>query len=142
MIAARVRCAAFTAGSWKAITPLLTASTPVSAVQPLANALSISHQPRAAVTGANGGGATTGMGEPPAANVLKSPITIIVSSETMNRYVGAMNTSPASRSPRRLIKVMTARMPRHNARVCGSSDGKAETSAPTPAEMPTATFRM
>ena len=45
MMAARVRRADFTAGSRNAITPLLTASTPVSAVQPLENALSISHQP-------------------------------------------------------------------------------------------------
>ena len=33
-------------------------------------------------------------------------------------------------------------MPRQSASVCGNSDGTAETSAPTPAEMPTATLRM
>ncbi len=39
MITVSVRCAVFTTGSRKAWTPLLTASTPVIAVQPLENAL-------------------------------------------------------------------------------------------------------
>ena len=70
IIAAKVRCAVLTAGSSNASTPLLTASTPVSAVHPLANALSMSHNPTVAVTGAKGGGATTAIGAPPASTVL------------------------------------------------------------------------
>src|SRR4051794_33641556 len=56
-IAVRVRCAFATTGSRKALTPLLTASTPVIAVQPLAKARSRSHRPAASVaTGRAGGG--------------------------------------------------------------------------------------
>jgi hypothetical protein len=40
--------------------PLLTASTPVIAVQPLAKARSSSQRPTASVAGGSGGGATTG----------------------------------------------------------------------------------
>ena len=43
-MAVSVRRALVTTGSRKALTPLLTASTPVIAVQPLANARSSSHK--------------------------------------------------------------------------------------------------
>jgi hypothetical protein len=56
-----------------------------------------------------------------------------------NKYVGAMKISPVSRNPRRFTSVMTVRIPRHIAKVCGCKAGTAETSAPTPAEIPTAT---
>ncbi len=46
-----VFCAFLVVGSRKARTPLLTASTPVIAVQPLANAFSSSHAPAIAVAG-------------------------------------------------------------------------------------------
>ena len=64
MIAVRVRCAFLTTGSRKAPTPLLTASTPVIAVQPLAKARSSSHRPAASASAAAGraGGGTTGWG--------------------------------------------------------------------------------
>ena len=62
MMADSVRLALTTAGSRKAVTPLLTASTPVIAVQPLANARSTIHQPAAEVAAITGGGATTGIG--------------------------------------------------------------------------------
>ena len=51
-----VRRALATAGSRKAVMPLLTASTPVIAVQPLANACSSSQRPTAAVAAGSGGG--------------------------------------------------------------------------------------
>ena len=52
-----------------------------------------------------------------------------------------MNTAPVSRTPRRLTRVMSSKMTRHIESVCGWSDGTAETSAPTPAEIPTAAVR-
>jgi len=55
-----VRCAFFTAGSRNALTPLLTASTPVSAVQPLAKTFSKSHNVTASVIGGGGGSGITG----------------------------------------------------------------------------------
>ena len=48
---------------------------------------------------------------------------------------------PDSRVPRRFTSVRMTRIARQSGRVYGSSGGIAETSAPTPAEMPTATFR-
>ena len=55
-----VNCAVFVTGSRKARTPLLTASTPVIAVQPLENALSISHTETPIAAAGITGGATTG----------------------------------------------------------------------------------
>ena len=48
--------------SRKAITPLLTASTPVMAVQPKENTFNSSHTLTAAVAEGNGGNAVTGLG--------------------------------------------------------------------------------
>ena len=62
MMAVKARCADFTSGSLKALTPLLIASTPVIAVQPLEKALSKSQAPTAAVGRGNCGGVTTGKG--------------------------------------------------------------------------------
>ncbi len=50
-----------------------------------------------------------------------------------------MKITPVSRTPRRFTTVITTRIPTHITSVCGSSLGVAETSAPTPAEIPTAT---
>ena len=62
MIAVRVRRAWRTAGSRKAPTPLLTASTPVIAVQPLANArIRIQRLAAVAAEGMRGG-RPTGVG--------------------------------------------------------------------------------
>src|SRR6267142_2318469 len=51
-----------------------------------------------------------------------------------------MKARPASRMPRRFRMVMTTRIPTQSATVCGCSEGTAETSAPTPAEMPAAAW--
>src|ERR1700730_9660547 len=72
-IAVNVRCACLTAGSWNALTPLLTASTPVIAVQPLAKARSNNHSVTIWVAGGSGGGGTTGAGCPAAASALTTP---------------------------------------------------------------------
>jgi hypothetical protein len=53
-----------------------------------------------------------------------------------------MNANPDSRMPRKLVTVNSSRITRQSASVCGYNAGKAETSAPTPADIPTATFNM
>ena len=64
-MAASVLCACRVQGSLKAPTPLLTASTPVMAVQPAANARNSSQSVTASVPSGTAGGATTGVGLPP-----------------------------------------------------------------------------
>src|SRR3984885_2009795 len=142
MITVRVRCAFFTAGLRKALTPLLTASTPVSAAQPLEKALRSSQYLTASVMGGGGGSAATGVGCPWLRRTRRSPAAMVMSSVPTKRYVGTAKTTPASRTPRRLMMVMRIKMPTHIEVVCGSNDGTAETNAPTPAEMPTAAVRM
>ena len=138
MITVSVRCALRTAGSRNARTPLLTASTPVIAVQPLENTWSSNHRLAAAAAGAAGGGATTAVGWPPEATARATPMTMLMSSVPRKRYVGTMKNVPASRTPRKFTSVTTRRMSRQSSRVWGCSRGTAETSAPTPAAMPTA----
>src|SRR3954471_2662280 len=102
MMAVRVFRAWGTAGSLKAPTPLLTASTPVMAVHPLANAR-IRIQRLAAMAGAGwGAGGSIGTGLPPARIDLISPMARTASSDAMNAWVGTMNATPDSRTPRRL----------------------------------------
>ena len=62
MIAVNVRWACGTAGSRKAVTPLLTASTPVMAVQPLAKARIKIQRLAAVVAAGSDAGASTGDG--------------------------------------------------------------------------------
>src|SRR5215469_16313255 len=79
-IAVSVRCAVRTEGSRKSGTPLLTASTPVIAVVPLANDRMSSQVVTAAVAGPGGGGGVTGTGCPFEAIVRITPTTITTSS--------------------------------------------------------------
>jgi hypothetical protein len=67
-------------------------------------------------------------------------MTMTVARVATNRYVGSKKARPDSRVPRKLTTVSSARMIRHRESVYGSSAGSAETSAPTPVEMPTATL--
>jgi hypothetical protein len=69
-IIARVNRAQFTTGSLNACTPLLTASTPVIAVHPLANAFNIIHQVTCSFAGATAGNAAAASGCPPVMNAL------------------------------------------------------------------------
>ena len=62
---ASVQRALLTRGSRNPSTQLLTASTPVIAVQPLANARNNSHRLSASTALGGGGGGTTGCGWPP-----------------------------------------------------------------------------
>ncbi len=141
MIAVNVRWAVFTIGSRNAVTPLLTASTPVIAVHPLANDLSSSQPLSPTVATGNGGGGTTGVGCPPEASAFVIPITSVIRSVPTKRYVGIMKRAPVSRTPRKFTSVMSSRMTRQSGSVWGSRDGAAETSAPTPAEIPTAAVK-
>lgn len=52
-----------------------------------------------------------------------------------------MNTTPVSRTPRRLTMEISRSIVRQSDRVCGCSDGTAEINAPTPAEIPTPATR-
>src|ERR1700734_778884 len=74
IIILRTRRDVFTTGSRNARTPLLTASTPVIALQPLAKDCSNNHTLAAATTGEGGeGGIAPGAGGPPAMIDLKTP---------------------------------------------------------------------
>ena len=72
-MAVSVRWASLTAGSAKALMPLLTASTPVIAVQPLANARKSSQRPTASAAFGKAGGGVTGTGWPPLPTVPINP---------------------------------------------------------------------
>src|SRR5579862_5462359 len=90
-ITVSVRCAVFTTGSRNALTPLLTASTPIMSRQPLANALRASQMPIVAVAAWDIGGREMGVGWPGEATVLYILMTVMVSSVRTNAYVGTMN---------------------------------------------------
>jgi len=64
----------FTAGSRNAPTPLLTASTPVMAVHPLAKARRSSHVEATAAAPGSAGGGATGAGEPPIIAIFTRPV--------------------------------------------------------------------
>jgi hypothetical protein len=72
-MAASVRWAYFTVGSLKALTPLLTASTPVMAVQPAANPRNTSQAVTAPAPSALPGGAITGCECPPLVHTVQAP---------------------------------------------------------------------
>ena len=80
-----VFCAFLVVGSRNAMTPLLTASTPVIAVQPLAKTFRISQRPTMAVAAGRCGGATTGAGCPPLNSTFATPTTMTISRDAMNR---------------------------------------------------------
>src|ERR1700683_869004 len=113
------------------------------AVQPLEKDCS-NNQTLAAATAEEGagGGIATGTGCPTATMDLKTPNASAASKLPINKEVGNIKMMPACRIPRRLINVMSTKMLRHSSRVCGRRFGSAETSAPTPAEIPTATVKM
>jgi hypothetical protein len=86
MMAVRVRRAITVRGSRNTGTPLLTASTPVMAVQPLANACMSSQTPAAACrAGACAGGGRTAAGCPPASSVFTTPAPMVSASVATNR---------------------------------------------------------
>ena len=141
MMMVSVRLALSVFGSRKAVTPLLTASTPVMAVHPLAKTFINSQSVSTPVAGGNAGGATTGIGCPPVRIACKEPRPMTVSRQRINTQVGIMKTTPVSRTPRMFTTVNSRSIRRQSPRVWACRLGTAETSAPTPAEMPTAAVR-
>ena len=133
MIAVSVRRAWRTAGSRKALTPLLTASTPVMAVQPLAKAR-ISDPEASAVAAAMAAAAAAR----PAPGVRRraSALTTPMASTAQQRddeQVSRHHEGHArlARRPRRLTTVISARIARQRAqRVRAGATGTAETRAP------------
>jgi hypothetical protein len=108
MMIVSVALAFLRVGSRKAITPLLTASTPVIAVQPEENTFNISHQLNIAVAAGIAGSGVTGDGCPAACTTCHPPTKITIRSVAVNRYVGIMNTTPVSCTPRMFTMVRIA----------------------------------
>src|SRR5262245_36502467 len=119
MIALSVRRALIVAGSRNAVTPLLTASTPVIAVQPLANERKSSQTLAPAVATGIGGGGASGAGDPSDVHTLNRPMATTVNRQNTNRYVGTTKARPDSRTPRKLTSAMSVRIARQIANVCG-----------------------
>ena len=120
-------------------TPLLTASTPVIAVQPLPKLLASIHKVGAATAAGGGtGGATTGEGWPPSARARPTPM--MSAMQRPKETVGRANAVPVALKPRKLTTVSSASTAMQSGSVCGKRLGTADTSAPMPAEMATATF--
>src|SRR5262245_43052052 len=118
MIADRVRRALTTVGSRNALTPLVTASTPVIAVQPLANARKRIHHPAVVVAARTIGGATSGVGCPLETHVFKRPMAITLNRHSTNRDVGSTNTKPDQRTPRSATRAIKARLASQHNSVC------------------------
>ena len=143
IITVRVRCARFTLGSPNAITPFDTASTPVIAAHPLANAFNSIHVPSTpTLAGSGGGTGATGIGCPPVTTVFHMPTAINVNSVPTNKNVGKINAVPVSFTPRKFTTTRSARMVRHISKVWRCRCGTADVNAVTPAEIPTAAVRM
>ena len=127
--------------SRKAITPLLTASTPVIAVQPEENTFSSSHQLTAAVAGGSAGSGVTACGCPPLKRMPRAHRNH--DQQRARKQVGGNHEHHA-----RIVHAahihdrQNHQHPQANPSVCGCRLGTAEISAPTPAEMPTAAVRM
>src|SRR5437762_11964863 len=89
---ARVLRASITVGCRNTGTALLTASTPVNAVQPLAKARNTSQTPATVTAGGTLGGATTGVTRPCASRALTSVITIVTPRQATNAYGASIKT--------------------------------------------------
>ena len=127
-------------GERKMGTPLLTASMPVIAVVPLAAARRRSHAVGTATAAGDGRGATIGVGAPPCTSAWTPPITRMAKIAATNRYVGTAKAAPLAHTPRQLTSVTSKSTARQSGTVYGRSTGDAETSAPTPAAIATATL--
>ena len=119
---------------------MATASVPVMAEQPLANALHNRKMPMFSVATPLSGCTSLAWGRLPVSD-LRTPTPISSSIEPMKMYVGLAKSVPLSLRPRRLM-IMTSRM--NPAIMCtdqGWIAGNAEYSACTPAETLTDTVR-
>src|SRR5207248_4421430 len=125
----------------KAGTPFAIASTPVSAVDPDANARKMMNKPNACAPGGIrfGAGAATGQ----VANLQRAtPTTTITRIESTNAYVGMANNAPDSFVPRRFAIAMTKMKTRERTSLLRCAFGRREVTANAPAAILTATVRM
>src|ERR1051326_2722973 len=129
-----VHCALGTFGFLKSGTALLTASTPVIAVQPLANERNISHILAASIACGAGGGC------PPLSNICTIPIVSAVPTHATKPMTGKENAMPDCLTPRRFMRVNVRRPTRHRANLWEYSAGIADSTAATPAEIATPTL--
>ena len=118
---------------------MLTASTPVIAVQPLAKARTRSQSDTVPLTGPVAG-TVTGDAVPAVRERAKGADRQRRAQRPTKRYVGRRNAMPVVRTPRRLTRVKSARTDRPSSSVWGKRAGTAEPSAPIPADIATATF--
>ncbi len=119
-------------------TALEIASMPVIAVEPEANARRISRMPTLSVAVSGGLGVAWKLR--PAASPRPTPTSTII--VRMNRYVGAANSAPAWRTPRRFPASSTTITATPITTFSEASDGIAEVIASIPAATDTATVRM
>ena len=132
-----VLCAFFHSGGLKAGTPFATASVPVIAEQPSANARIRSSSPN--VSGATATGTTSVTWGAWPRSVLPMPRASMSSVAPRKMYVGAAKIVPLSRMPRRFT-AMTARIDTTmRGTVIGNRAGKADATAWMPDETLTAT---
>src|SRR6266542_4744155 len=130
--------AAFRAwGGRNAVTPFEIDSTPVTAAEPDAKALSRTKTVSVPVPAASGCG-TSACGHAPAVH-LASPTEIMARREPMNAYVGRAKRRPDSRTPRRLPRVSTAMQESDRATSWELRAGAADVIAKTPAATETET---
>src|SRR5690348_12127329 len=128
-------------GRLKLGTPLLTASTPVNAVQPWENARNASSSaaaPAAECTGWTPNDADSATGRSPI-TARHAPQPIIAKTTATKPYVGIANTVPDSLTPRKFITASSATKPSDMATAAGRSIRNAEVIASTPAATDTAT---
>ena len=119
-------------------TALEIASMPVIAVEPEEKARRISSTPTPSVAVSGGLGVAWKLW--PAASI--RPTAISTNIARMNAYVGAANSEPAWRTPRRLPASRTMITATPIATLSGASDGIAEVTASSPDATDTATVRM
>jgi hypothetical protein len=124
-------------------TPLLIASTPVSAAQPCVNERStssasarpVSASPCASSSMSALGARTSS----PSSSTRVRPQTIIVPMPSMNAYVGIANATPDSRTPRRLMAVSSRIATTANATLFSATIGISAPTLAAAAEIETAT---
>src|ERR1700730_3076953 len=137
----RVPAAFLLLGGLKLGTPLLTASTPVSAVQPWANARSTSatrSSPLVFWVARIPKCADSAIGVWPV-RAWYAPTTIISTTLATNPYVGTAKAVPDSLRPRRFTIASSTTATLEITTVYGLSTGKAEAMLATPATTETAT---
>ncbi len=126
-------------GRRNALTPFAIASTPVSAVEPEANARRTTKAVTAPVPAAIGWG-TTAWGQLDTAQRV-TPVPTRSRIDTTNPYVGSAKSTPASFTPRRLANVISTTQESESASSWPRRLETADVSASTPAATETATVR-